>query len=410
MVGSIGNTILSGQGSNSITVKWPFSSIHSGVVGNICVFANTSCGITAPSCKNISVQLIAPVRPSTISGNSKSCPGNIEMYSIANVYRADSYNWTAPTGATITGGQGTNVITVSFDPLFVGGDLTVSASNGCGTSPNRVKTLSRSILSAPGQIAGPKNGNCGGTNVTYSCPLQNGATSYTWSTTAGIMITSGQGTNSITVDFLGTFVNGSISVYGSNSCGNGASRNLSVTGAPEKPGTITGPTVLCTNGNYVFDVAVVAGTTNYIWTVPSHLFITSGQGTKTINVLAGSIPKPSYSINVKASNGCGTSAASKLENMSTVICTRVAGNSFTNISTYPNPAHELINIAMTSEENRNANLIILDVLGKVIYSAGMDLLAGENKVQVDCSTWAKGVYFVQVRSNDSMLSETIVVE
>jgi hypothetical protein len=313
-----GTLILSGQGSNSITVKWPFSSIHSGVVGNICVFANTSCGITAPSCKNISVQLIAPVRPSTISGNSKSCPGNIEMYSIANVYRADSYNWTAPIGATITGGQGTNVITVSFDPLFVGGDLTVSASNGCGTSPNRVKTLSRSILSAPGQIAGPKNGNCGGTNVTYSCPLQNGATSYTWSTTAGIMITSGQGTNSITVDFLGTFVNGSISVYGSNSCGNGASRNLSVTGAPEKPGTITGPTVLCTNGNYVFDVAVVAGTTNYIWTVPSHLFITSGQGTKTINVLAGSIPKPSYSINVKASNGCGTSGASKLENMSTV--------------------------------------------------------------------------------------------
>jgi hypothetical protein len=42
----------------------------------------------------------------------------------------------------------------------------------------------------------------------------------------------------------------------------------------------------------------------------------------------------------------------------------------------------------------DANLIILDVLGKVIYSAGMDLLAGENKVQVDCSTWAKGVYFI----------------
>ena len=65
---------------------------------------------------------------------------------------------------------------------------------------------------------------------------------------------------------------------------------------------------------------------------------------------------------------------------------------------------------MTSAENRNANLIVLDVLGKTIYSVGMDLLAGENKVQVDCSTWAKGVYFVQVRSNDSMLSETIVVE
>ena len=65
---------------------------------------------------------------------------------------------------------------------------------------------------------------------------------------------------------------------------------------------------------------------------------------------------------------------------------------------------------MTSAENKDANLIVLDVLGKVIYSAGMDLLAGENKVQVDCSTWAKGVYFVQMRSNDSFISETIVVE
>ena len=65
---------------------------------------------------------------------------------------------------------------------------------------------------------------------------------------------------------------------------------------------------------------------------------------------------------------------------------------------------------MTSEENKDANLIVLDVLGKVIYNAGMDLLAGENKVQVDCSTWAKGIYFVQVRSSDSSISETIIVE
>ncbi len=405
-----GTLILSGQGSNLITVKWLFSSIHSGVSGNICVFANSSCGITAPSCKDISVQLTTPVRPATISGNSKSCPGNIEIYSVANVHRAASYNWIAPTGATITNGQGTNVITVSLDPSFTGGDLTVSASNGCGSSPVRVKTLSRNILSAPGQIAGPKYGNCGGTSIVYTCPIQSGAAFYTWSTTAGIIITSGQGTNSITVDYIGSFVNGSISVYGSNSCGSGASRNLSVFGAPDKPGSISGPTVLCTNGNYVFDVAVVAGTSYYTWTVPSHLLITSGQGTKTINVLAGSIPKPSYLISVKAGNACGTSAASKLENMSTVICTRVAGNSFTNISMYPNPAHDVINIAMTSEENKDANLIVLDVLGKTIYSAGMDLLAGENKVQVDCSTWAKGIYFVQVRSNDSSMSETIVVE
>ena len=80
------------------------------------------------------------------------------------------------------------------------------------------------------------------------------------------------------------------------------------------------------------------------------------------------------------------------------------------IHMYPNPAHDLINISMTSAENRDANLTIINVLGKTIYSASMDLLSGENKAKVDCSTWANGIYFLQVRSNDSSISETIVVE
>ena len=142
----IGTTIVSGQGSNSIQVKWPFSSIHSGVLGDICVYANTSCGLTAPSCTNVSVQLVAPVRPASISGNYKTCPGNTETYSVALVHRADNYNWTVPTGATITNGQGSNVITVSFGSSFFGGDLTVSSSNACGTSPVRLKTISRNFI------------------------------------------------------------------------------------------------------------------------------------------------------------------------------------------------------------------------------------------------------------------------
>ncbi|MBK7684586.1 MAG: hypothetical protein IPJ26_19985 [Bacteroidetes bacterium] len=50
------------------------------------------------------------------------------IYSTASVNRADSYNWVVPAGATITNGQGTSIITVSYGPSFVGGSMTVTAS------------------------------------------------------------------------------------------------------------------------------------------------------------------------------------------------------------------------------------------------------------------------------------------
>jgi len=405
-----GTIIMSGQGSNSIVVRWPFSSIHSGVNGDVCVYAVTSCGITSPSCMNVAIQLIAPVRPGSISGASKACAGDIEIYSIANVYRADTYTWSVPTGATILSGQGSNVISVSFDASYLGGDLTVSSSNACGTSPDRIKSLGRNILRAPGQIAGPKYGNCGATNIVYTCPILNGASSYTWSASAGINILSGQGSNSITVDFQGTFVGGSIIVYASNTCGTGANRVFNVYGAPEKPGTISGPVVMCLNSNNTYEVLAVTGTSNYIWTVPNHVQIVSGQGTKTLNVLSGSSNVSGYTISVKASNNCGTSSASKLENVSTQTCTRVGGATDLSVIAYPNPTHDLLNVAFESYENENVLVTLNDLSGRIVYTSNLTAKTGANKFNIDCATMSAGYYLLQIRSTLGLQSVPVIVE
>jgi hypothetical protein len=75
-----------------------------------------------------------PATPGTITPSNASptaCSTGI-TYSIAAVAGATSYNWTVPTGATITAGQGTTSITVTW--ASTSGHVTVTALNSCGTS------------------------------------------------------------------------------------------------------------------------------------------------------------------------------------------------------------------------------------------------------------------------------------
>ncbi|HET7896658.1 MAG TPA: HYR domain-containing protein, partial [Flavisolibacter sp.] len=69
----------------------------------------------------------------TVSGSATICPSATALtYSIEPVATATTYQWTVPQGWTITAGQGTTTITV--DAAATAGDISVIASNGCGSS------------------------------------------------------------------------------------------------------------------------------------------------------------------------------------------------------------------------------------------------------------------------------------
>lgn len=80
-----------------------------------------------------------------ITGPDEVCAnatGNV--YSVVNT-PGSTYTWTVPAGATITAGQGTNSITVTFGTS--GGDITVVETIGCGDGPP--VTYSVSIIASP---------------------------------------------------------------------------------------------------------------------------------------------------------------------------------------------------------------------------------------------------------------------
>jgi len=402
------------QGSatgSSIQVKFIDAFVQLGIVGNITVTPNNSngCGSAAASSLAINVAVSAPVQPSSVSGPQAACNGDIGTYSVALVARAGVYNWTMPTGATILSGAGTNVITVQYGASFAGGNISVTAGNQCGTSAARVRTVTQNILAAPGVISGPIDGLCNASNVTYSVASVAGASSYNWTVPAGATITSGAGTNAITVNFGGTFTTGNVTVAAVNGCGIGTARSLAVKAVPSQPVSISGATSVCVNSTQTYSTATVTGASSYVWTVPGGATITSGQGTKIISMTYGPVASATGIVTVKASNACGVSAVRVLAVVSTV-CPRVGEGSSLSMIAYPNPTHTNLTVEFTAEQAQDVNMTMRDASGRVVYAATKAVGAGANANTIDVSTFAKGIYMLQVQSNNTTETLRVIVE
>jgi hypothetical protein len=288
--------------------------------------------------------------------------------------------------------------------------LTVYASNACGSSPVRSRNVSLNILAAPAAISGQATGVCGATGVAYTTAGVVGATSYVWTVPVGASIASGQGTNSITVDFSGSFAGGPITVLAQNGCGNGATRALTVSGAPGIAAPISGSTGLCALQNYLFSVPTIAGASTYTWTVPTGFVIQSGQGTKDLTVKAAANPNTNLSLSVRASNACGTGPIRTLSGISITLCPRIGEGGAMNILAYPNPVSDLLNISFDSDKNQDVLVTMTDAAGRVVLNENRNADEGANKFEVSVKGMASGIYTMMFRTNDSVQKIRVVVE
>jgi len=182
-----------------------------------------------------------------------------------------------------------------------------SPDNGCPPKiTNVVYTIQVLPFTGPSVITGPTP-LCANTSGTYSVPI-NSANSYTWTVTGGA-ITSGQGTNSINVNW-GSSGNGTVNVtsYNKNGCAAGPiSMNVTIQAPPvvnagpnatvckgssvtltsSGGGTYTwSPSTGLNNSSIANPVASPTATTGYVVTVTSSIGCTN-TGSVSINVLPG---------------------------------------------------------------------------------------------------------------------------
>ncbi len=304
-----GWTIVSGQGTSSITVQ----AGSFGDNGDVKVRAEKSpCAVSPFQTLAVTVKPPIPATPGTITvpaSTTPICPNTTGLvYNITPVLNATSYTWTKPTGWNITSGQGSTSITVTSGGFTQNGNITVIASNTCGVSSasSVAVAVAPPTPSTPGSITGPTTGVCQGSVQTYTVNPVTNATDYNWTVPGTWTITAGAGTNSITVTVGNS--GGNVTVSAENSCGTSAlsSSTVIVTPLPAISGAITGASPVCDSTSQNYSIAAVANATTYNWIVPPDWNITAGAGTPGITVFARTA---GGSISVTASNACGSTSS-----------------------------------------------------------------------------------------------------
>ncbi|HBX51539.1 MAG TPA: hypothetical protein DEH02_10785 [Bacteroidales bacterium] len=130
----------------------------------------------------------------------------------------------------------------------------VRAATACvSANSNTVAAITINNPAVAGTITGTAAVCQGQNGIVYSVPAIADATSYTWSYSgSGFNIASGSGTSSITANFSAGATSGDLTVYGTNTCANGAA-------SPAYTVTVN---LLPTMANAGSDINVICGTTS----------------------------------------------------------------------------------------------------------------------------------------------------
>lgn len=317
--------ISGGTPGNSVTVSFP-AGFSSQANKQIKVTASSVCGNSPSSIYYLLTQF--PITPNPITGPVNVCTiigtSNTVTYKTNRSIGALSYVWSTPANAVVTHPNGTGVndtlIVVSFNTGFAGGQVSVTAANGCGTSGTRTLNILNAVPSAPGLIGGTTNA-CGsmlpnGVAATYTISSLSTATSYIWTAPPGAVITHPNANaindTTITVLFPAGFTAGTITVTATNGCGTGALRSLAITKLnPATPSVIDViQTHFCDDAQgrvYTYTLASMPSNAASVqWTIPAGATLLSGQGSTSIAV---SYPATAVSgiITAQAISNCAVS-------------------------------------------------------------------------------------------------------
>ena len=88
-----------------------------------------------------------------------------------------------------------------------------------------------------------------------------------------------------------------------------------------------------------------------------------------------------------------------------------AMKSSNNVSVYPNPAVNNATVSIDASASNNAEIKVVDVVGKVVLALNeVSLTKGNNRIDLNTANLNSGVYFVQVSVNDKVSISQLVIQ
>ena len=343
---------------NGIRGSWSpsFAAITSPTVYTFTASPDQCVSYITPFTLNVTVNALPTASISTGGDLLKFCSGSSVTLTSST---ANSYLWS--TGATsasisvatpgkykvqVTGGNNCKNISSEtvVEPNYPLPTATISASNGAITF-------------------------CQGNSVTLT---SSPAISYLWST--------GSTLASISTAIAGNYT---VEVTDNNGCKKTSSVTaVTVNALPTATITATGNTSFCQGGSV--ELSSSTGT-SYEWKQGTTVLSTT---TKTFS----STTAGSYTVKVTDGNGC--TKVSDAIDLKLLDCTGLEELTFESINTYPNPTVGKLNL-FTSVELINANVQLVDIAGKVVYSSKMNFKENSS-TEFDFNELSNGNYILKV--------------
>jgi len=208
------------SGANTTTATVHFNQNFN--TATISVQASSQCG--SSPVRSLVIGKILASKPSPIQGPNNVCnyvlQNSTVTYSVNAQPEANYFIWTLPVGATNITYPTTESVSFKLPANFTTGTISVVAVNGCGTSASQSLVL-KTAPSLPAEIFGNTN-PCPSSTETYSV-AQVANFTYNWivtptTTPLPVEIISGQGTNTVSVQFNSNWTGGSIKVRAITDC------------------------------------------------------------------------------------------------------------------------------------------------------------------------------------------------
>ena len=79
------------------------------------------------------------------------------------------------------------------------------------------------------------------------------------------------------------------------------------------------------------------------------------------------------------------------------------------ITFYPNPVKDHISLEFSSNVIQSLDVKVFDFIGREIYFEYLNNFNGNYKRKVDLSNYKKGIYFIQISSDEGVLNRKFII-
>jgi hypothetical protein len=90
---------------------------------------------------------------------------------------------------------------------------------------------------------------------------------------------------------------------------------------------------------------------------------------------------------------------------------RVEGDvAINNLAVYPNPSRDIFNVSFISEDAQDLEVRLINVVGEVIISEDLEQFIGEYTKQIDLASYIKGIYFLEITTNNGVVNKKLILQ